>query len=311
MRRPNINSLDFPWRPDDACPCESGLNFAKCCLAADGAPLVRCPSLIPPGVTTGIANDGCYMRRTENCSEKLSREHYVSENILRQFENAHVEVGGLPWIPEGETRQYAPNALASKVLCERHNNALSPLDTLAGKAFKNITEAFVHCARKSLSTRPAFFLISGDGFEKWGIKTLLGLYHARISASKRKVLADSYTLNDVEAVRVLSGGDIAFPLGMHAYPTTSTVSSIMKFQFAPLSSDELSLTSGLRLAIWGVHFDVLVDRKGINSAFLAAPGFYRPWVVDLVGPKRTARLLLTWQRNRSQATRVEILIKEK
>jgi len=310
MRRPLISALDLPWKPDDPCPCHSGLSYGTCCLAADGLPLIRLQKFTPPPPPTGISNPGCYMATTLNCSEDISREHYISENILEQL-GSDQEVGGLPWIPTGETRQYGSNALAAKILCSRHNTAFSPLDTAAGHAFREITAAFVHAAKDSLSTRSEFFLISGDALEFWSVKTLVGMYKASIVAKDGAVLAKTHRFEDGPALASLQGVPLQFPLGLHLFPTTVVVDSKLKFQFAPLSSDEFGLYAGLRIATWGVHLDCLVEHRGLNPEFLSGPGNHRPWLIDLVGHKRTSRIVMSWAGNRTTATRIEVQVKKR
>jgi len=76
-----------------------------------------------------------------NCTEKISREHFISKNILEKltkdtlrFENAGHFFGGKSCVEIGI------DGFASKVLCDNHNSILSPLDAAAGAAFQRIEE---------------------------------------------------------------------------------------------------------------------------------------------------------------------------
>ena len=158
MPRPNPKSLDAPWKPIDQCPCESGLVYRECCLWTDGAPLIQIPSLSPSGSSTGYEHKKCYLNFTKNCCSKISGEHFISKSILSQFKG--LSVSGMPWQSAGEENVYHPNSLKANILCQRHNNALSPLDAAASHFFKKVFEATHHVTKRSVSKRSKFFLVS-------------------------------------------------------------------------------------------------------------------------------------------------------
>ena len=306
MARPRSNSLSLPWNLDDPCPCSSGQNYKDCCLQPDGLPLWSLPSLGPPGASTGASHPKCYLNSTTNCSTKLSREHYISKNILLQFER--LKASGFPWQAPDEDLEYRPDALTSKVLCTRHNSSLSPLDTAAGHAFRQITDAMIYVTRNSLSRRPAFFLASGDALELWGIKTLLGFFAAKIARSEGTVLADHFVLDYDTACRALSGFGLKQPLGMYVHHEGGKV--IHGIGVSPLTSPRDNTVAGLRVSMLGVQFDFILDRRGGNPQFFEERKFFRPWVLDLNGPRRTARIILTWASQRKTAVRVSVDIKK-
>lgn len=244
------------------------------------------------------------MNTTANCSDKLSREHYISKTILTQFGTPVVT--GLPWQEPDSSTAYGLNALTSRILCDRHNTALSPLDDAAGKAFQAITEAMSYITKKSLARHTKFFLISGDALELWGIKTLLGLFTAKIARANRVSLADQYDLNFTVAIQALSGLGLASPLGLYIHPHGETVSHTLAV--APLISHPDKSVGGLRINMQGIVMDFLIDQRGSNPLFFQKGEFYRPWIIDLNGPKRTARIILTWAAQRKKATRVDMNI---
>jgi hypothetical protein len=79
------------------CPCGSGKAIADCHLDIDGRFRKPCPSLRPSGPVTGFSHTRCYLRETCDCSEQLSREHYVSKSVLEQLGGA-AAVSGTPWL---------------------------------------------------------------------------------------------------------------------------------------------------------------------------------------------------------------------
>jgi ribosome biogenesis protein Tsr3 len=49
-------------------------------------------------------------------------------------------VSGLPWLKPDETKILPITQLAGNILCKRHNEALSPLDAMAGRFFTALKE---------------------------------------------------------------------------------------------------------------------------------------------------------------------------
>lgn len=85
---------------------------------------------------------GCYAERLGGCGGGLSREHPASEAVLKEIDQGDgVEVSGMSWLPPGAIRALPPSALASRVLCRRHNSYLSPNDKMAARAFSAIGAA--------------------------------------------------------------------------------------------------------------------------------------------------------------------------
>src|SRR5206468_1157963 len=59
----------------------------------------------PPGASTGYSQVGCYMNWTRNCcSPATSGEHFISETVLSILNPKALRIGGMRWIPAGETR---------------------------------------------------------------------------------------------------------------------------------------------------------------------------------------------------------------
>jgi len=98
-------------------------------------------SIEPPRPITDHSNPNCYLRATNDCSQDISREHYISANILEQLGDEGIEVAGVPWLKPGESKRLAVDNLTAKILCKRHNENLSPLDSEAGTFLRFLTEA--------------------------------------------------------------------------------------------------------------------------------------------------------------------------
>lgn len=79
----------------------------------------------------------CWAQVLGGCSGKMSREHYVGTRLLKKVRSTGVH-------PGLEGREVPANALTAHVLCERHNNELSPLDAEAIRLHEGILAWFEH-----------------------------------------------------------------------------------------------------------------------------------------------------------------------
>ena len=84
-----------------------------------------------------------------------------------------VKITGLPWI-DYETWKLLPTEnLASNILCENHNQALSNLDAQMGRFFTTILDFDEDFNRDAPKEELAVF--SGEDIEKWMLKTVCAL----------------------------------------------------------------------------------------------------------------------------------------
>src|SRR6266404_892642 len=159
------------------CLCGSGKPGGSCCF--DGHCYVRQPSIVRlTNPENTVSNDGCYLSQTNSCRTKLSREHLVSETVLKVIKKDQLSVSGLPWLPAGESKQIGLNDLVTKCLCDFHNSALSPLDAAGGQFFDAIQTADMNRSLPGIAP-----LVSGHDIERWLLKTLFGVAHSNSLAS--------------------------------------------------------------------------------------------------------------------------------
>lgn len=140
----------------------------------------------------GSPLSSCYANILGNCEGGISREHFISKNILEQIGN--LSTNGIPWLQhlEGTIK---PSSLVAKCLCQKHNNFLSPLDVLSGKVFSTF-KGFANRTNERV-------IIPGKLFELSMLKMLIGsLGTKRIEYKSKK-----YIPADLEAhwIRVLYG----------------------------------------------------------------------------------------------------------
>src|SRR3954469_10804919 len=82
----------------------------------------------------------CWASCLGDCGEGASREHYISEGV---FDGELITAFGLPWCSDHPATIGLGSAVA-KILCRKHNSALSDFDGEAAKLsrflFANIIE---------------------------------------------------------------------------------------------------------------------------------------------------------------------------
>lgn len=108
----------------------------------------------------------CWASSLGDCAGGQSREHPVSDGI---FDGAVITAFGLKWCRDTPKSIGLSKAVA-KILCRRHNSALSSYDAEAGK--------LSHFLSKSVLDEPlavARTTLDGSLLEKWALKTLTNL----------------------------------------------------------------------------------------------------------------------------------------
>jgi hypothetical protein len=111
-------------------------------------------TIVPPGAVSGHAHPRCFASVDNNCSNRISREHFISQTLLRQIElNNTAKIAGLRWQQPQSFNIFPLSGLASNILCERHNSALSPLDATVGAFTQAIGTIDAELHPKSTSAR--------------------------------------------------------------------------------------------------------------------------------------------------------------
>jgi hypothetical protein len=116
----------------------------------------------------------CWGASLGGCSDKISREHLVSESL---FTSDTVRVQGFPWCKEA--KEIGISGLTAKILCVKHNNDLSPIDSAGAHGFATFREIRrLANVRQKLKPGPRTvkrYRIDGLGLERWFLKTLINL----------------------------------------------------------------------------------------------------------------------------------------
>lgn len=222
----------------DRCLCGSGRLMRDCCLCA------RCDTT-PPGPATGHANPKCFARNLKNCSRTISREHYISRSILRLFGEKGMTIAGMPWIPDGGQKQISVASFTAKMLCDRHNHALSPLDAVAAAYFRFFVA-------ESSGHKVDVFLTRGYDLERWLLKLLCGFVASGNAALEGKRLTT--WVPPTEWLDILFGcADVKAPAGLHSIVGNYRVAAA-SIHCTPVFKSATAQPIALAFAVGGVGF---------------------------------------------------------
>jgi hypothetical protein len=184
VRESNVrdNGKFYGPDPEDDCPCGSRRQACRCHRAADHSWIAERPPALLTDAGTGYANAGCYARSSNDCDEELTLEHYISDDVLESIsaDTKVVAVKGAAWQPDATEKTVGVKSLASRMLCRRHNHALSPLDKMAAEFFRYFRDdqLGVMCFHGNDFDRD-FTLVSGTHLELWLLKVIWGAIEAK------------------------------------------------------------------------------------------------------------------------------------
>lgn len=112
----------------------------------------------------------CWASLLADCARGASREHYISDGI---FDSQVVTAVGLPWCRDTPVTIGLSSAVA-KILCQRHNSALSAFDAEAAKLSR-----FLQANVLNQPLVDSTIVLKGGLLEKWALKTFLNLGYIR------------------------------------------------------------------------------------------------------------------------------------
>jgi len=264
-----------------ACPCGSGRKAKFCCNIITGQWHKEPATLSPPPPLTNKAVAGCYLSITNDCAGPLSREHYVSAGILRQIgSNGKSAVHGLPWMKDKEFTRVSSQSLVAKVLCKRHNEALSPLDAEASRLKETIGRFDADFG--SSSPKQDLAIAAGEDVERWMLKTLCGFV-----ASKQH---QKYEFQPLDRWAAVLSGNESWPAAWGLYLPLQDFQHARHYRFETLTkpNGEIALVN---LPINNVKFAFAMPQTpgGCKG------GIFRPRYLHFQQRNVRKTLILSWQ----------------
>ena len=250
-----------------------------------------------PPPATGLANDRCYAAPLNDCSRKITGEHTLSHSVLRELSpTGIVEVNGLPGRPHEEFVSVQAKGLISNVLCDRHNSALSNLDTVGHRFFKSLRAINAALRDKAKKPRNRPYLFNGHDVERYILKALCGDgFAGKMTDHGGRIRG---WRPSAQWVRILYGLE-AFPEGWGLYlaatPGVEFDLDEDTLGIRPITNDREELCGATFKAL-GLEFDLLMTVPN-----LAQPPYnnrdtsrYRPVEVDFSDGRATQGIIFGW-----------------
>ena len=302
-----------PFPHDSPCPCGGGLPVAKCsCKGANFVP----PAILcqPKPPATEFRLMGCYAESLGDCQRPLTNEHPLSSTVLQLLtgNGNSVGVSNHNWQRDKKMIQHVGvGSLTTRVLCRRHNGALSPLDTFARK-FIVAQMAQMEHVRSGLPVAN-HWLFNGQNLEKWMLKVLCGIIaggYAPGSDSAIDWTPPTSWLNLIfGADKFPSGCGLYRPRGPK-YPLATKsiyVKPLYRRDFDPTDSGILLPPPFAFGSLYGVSITIFGVTYILSMIPLNRPGapsrnwLYRPRMLRLYKPSEPSRegiIHLAWEETR-------------
>jgi len=290
-----LKSKSIPWTRiffNKECPCGSQKKSYECCWKGNG-----CWEKLPVGIITGntgsFAHEKCYASPLKGCGQKITREHFLSRNILEKvvptstvrFENAGHFFGGKNQV------DISIDDFSSKVLCDSHNSALSVLDTAAKNAFSTIEKIGHAALRKNAPESPerSFHLSSGIDMERWMIKVYCGLVAAKKIRGQAGTLVQRSDLEPRMLPALFGTNPLPSPLGLYVQTFVGQNLTPGNLSFSTIKLTDGSDDVGGLILTLGVMDLVLITSPKYGHAF-KNPNWYRRQTVVFGVREGSARL---------------------
>jgi hypothetical protein len=291
---------------DAPCPCGSGSAGRDCCLRqfrvterdSEGTVLsdrvgwaleIPQADTRPPRPRTGLANTRCYAASLSDCSAKISAEHYLSAVILRRLAgpSGWLDVTGVP--KDAPKKRLTASTLVARKLCERHNGALSPLDTVAGRVF----DAIASVGNELGQGRDLLVGVNGHDFERWLLKYLCGLLTVR-----RVPIPEVW-------IRILFGEcSILLPRGLYVYARAGDLMRGQTVRIEVAYEEDPMVPIGCRVQLLNADFVLaMTDRPPAALDHVGKLRIPRPGGFEFMHEATGARFVLafSWQGDASHA----------
>ena len=245
-------------------------------------------TIAPLGTPTGHRHAKCFASAGENCSTTISREHFISETLLRQIElNNTAKIAGLSW-QQPKTFDIIPlKGLASKILCDRHNSALSPLDAAMGAFSQAIADIDRDLHPDADAPRFQRRQFCGEDLERWMLKCLIGMsVSGNIGGALNPKCLD------------LLYNRIAWPTGWGLYwlvdrgPVAHHASG---FLIETNVHPQTNVIMFVRFTMRGLPLGLCLGKPDQPSAF----GILRPSALSFRSGHRRRPIVLSWSRDRA------------
>lgn len=108
--------------------------------------------------------------------------------MIEALPGKEFKMEGFPWQKPGEFTALKFDALKAKVLCRKHNTALSPLDSAAGSFFRTIYTCTRGGIQGVIPLDDLCFEFDGRVLERWLLKVLCGVLASGNHSGKDRIV---------------------------------------------------------------------------------------------------------------------------
>jgi hypothetical protein len=187
-----------------------------------------------------------------------------------------VRVKGFPWL-EGREKQIGVGSLQSRILCERHNHELSPLDAEAQKVFGTLEQIIGQLkTNASLKGRNAYrkpktWYVDGAKFERWAAKFLVGLACAEEGTAKWHETGSDVIVPPAWIVQaIFNRYQFKKPAGLH-FVTDYKADLVNGLGIGPLFHPDSSGIVGGDISFGGFRFLIWLTQEPIEYFSVPPP----------------------------------------
>lgn len=265
-------SQGIRMKDSDPCVCGSALPLRDCCAAF--------ARTTPPPPATGLESVRCYARPLGDCSRKMTAEHFISNALLELLGGDQLTVVN----PDAGLRPFPARQLKAKVLCERHNSALSPLDALATKTFAYLLRG---------GTSDSLAVVNGYDLERWMLKALCGYASSGLAFSNRQGQPSKGWAPPPEWLRVLFGTD-TLPQGAGLHAVSGRWRSSTAALLQPVSKEDTGMPVALATAFGGFLLMFAMEPLPGTRKPTSAKTHYRANEIQVVEGRMMRTLHLAW-----------------
>ena len=228
---------------------------------------------MPSAPQTGKSERKCIFASHSDCGGGKSGDHFLSASVMRQIATTRITLVG-----PGYARSAAVRSDSFKVnlLCRRHNSALSPLDTEAGRLFRAVQDTERALARQA-EPRLRTYLFAGLDIERWLTKTLLGAYYGKVT----NVAPGTHELPP--HTMSLFEGSLVAPYGLYI-PSAKEGQDLHSTRLARRASlgliTEGALVAGIEVSLGGLELRFVISGSPQAMAQEQERGAHRPKFIN-------------------------------
>jgi hypothetical protein len=214
---------------------------------------------------------------TAICSQTISKEHFISEVLLRRIELDGLSmVAGLAWQSPQTFNKIATKGLASNILCDRHNSRLSNLDTKIGRFVDDIRSIDRGGLKSGQSVRA-----DGPDIERWMLKCLIGLC---VSGNIRNHLKPECMVLLFQKAPWSEGWGLYFDTNNRTVYHTDAIR-------IETMTDINNLILAVKFYLQGLPFTLLLGRPDEAKAW----GTWRPSRIVFQFPSTQNKMIIRWK----------------